>query len=109
MIRRHPNYIWEQLGDKRLVACIISDGHHLPASVIRSVVRTKSTLHTIITCDSAGLAGCPPGRYQIESGEVEILPEGRSSWLRIRSISRDRPIDGRLRRPCDPGRRSLAA
>lgn len=77
MIRRHPNYIWEQLGDKRLFACVITDGHHLPASVIRSIVRTKSTLHTIITCDSAGLAGCPPGRYQIESGEVEILPEGK--------------------------------
>ncbi len=77
MIRRHPNYIWEQLGDKRLIACIITDGHHLPASVIRSVVRAKTTLHTIITCDSAGLAGCPPGRYQIESGEVEILSEGK--------------------------------
>lgn len=77
MIRRHPNYIWEQLGDSRLTACLITDGHHLPASVIRSVVRAKSTLKTIITCDSAGLAGCPPGRYQIESGEVEILPEGK--------------------------------
>ncbi len=77
MIRRHPNYIWEQLGDKRLFACVITDGHHLPASVIRSVVRAKSTLHTIITCDAAGLAGCPPGVYQIESGDVEILPEGK--------------------------------
>lgn len=77
LIRRHPNYIWEQLGDKRLFACIITDGHHLPTSVIRSVIWAKSTLHTIITCDSAGLAGCPPGRYQIESGDVEILPEGK--------------------------------
>lgn len=77
MIRRHPNYIWEQLGDSRLFACLITDGHHLPASVIRSIVRAKSTLHTIITCDAAGLAGCPPGRYQIESGDVEILPEGK--------------------------------
>jgi N-acetylglucosamine-6-phosphate deacetylase len=77
MIRRHPNYIWEQLGDSRLTACLITDGHHLPASVIRSIVRTKSTLHTIITCDAAGLAGCPPGRYEIESGTVEILPEGK--------------------------------
>ncbi len=77
MIRRHPNYIWEQLGDKRLIACLITDGHHLPASVIRSVVRAKSTMNTIITCDAAGLAGCPPGVYQIESGAVEILPEGK--------------------------------
>ena len=45
--------------------------------MIRSVVRAKSTLHTIITCDAAGLAGCSPGVYQIESGAVEILPEGK--------------------------------
>jgi N-acetylglucosamine-6-phosphate deacetylase len=77
MLRRHPNYIWEQLGDPRLFACVITDGHHLPASFIRSVARAKSSLHTIITCDAAGLAGCPPGVYQIESGAVEILPEGK--------------------------------
>lgn len=77
LLRRHPNYIWEQLGDRRLFACVITDGHHLPASVIRSVVRTKSTLHTIITCDSSGLAGCPPGVYQMEAGAIEILPEGK--------------------------------
>ncbi len=77
MLRRHPNYIWEQLGDHRLFACLITDGHHLPPSFIRSVTRVKSSLHTIITCDAAGLAGCPPGVYQIESGAVEILPEGK--------------------------------
>ncbi len=77
MLRRHPNYLWEQLGEARLYACLITDGHHLPASFIRSVVRAKSSLHTIITCDAAGLAGCPPGVYQIESGAVEILPEGK--------------------------------
>ena len=77
MLRRHPNYIWEQLGDHRLFACLITDGHHLPPSFIRSVMRAKSSLHTIITCDAAGLAGCPPGFYQIESGAVEILPEGK--------------------------------
>ena len=32
---------------------------------------------SIITCDAAGLAGCPPGVYQIESGDVEVLPEGK--------------------------------
>lgn len=77
MLRRHPNYIWEQLGDRRLVACIITDGHHLPDSVIRSIVRAKSTLTTVITCDASGLAGSPPGVYQIESGDVEILSNGK--------------------------------
>src|SRR5262249_47440351 len=48
MIRRHPNYIWEQLGEPRLVASIIADGLHLPASVVRSIVWAKSPQKTII-------------------------------------------------------------
>lgn len=75
-IRRHPNYIWDQLGDARLVPSLITDGHHLPPAFIRSVIRTKGAGRIIITCDAAGLAGCPPGTYRIESGEVEVLPDG---------------------------------
>ena len=76
-IRRHPNYIWEQLGDSRLIPSIITDGHHLPSSVIRSIIKTKGKANVVITCDSAGLAGCPPGRYSLDSGDVEILENGR--------------------------------
>lgn len=76
-IRRHPNYIWEQLADPRLNASIITDGHHLPESVIRAIIGTKSTQRTIVTCDAAGLAGCPPGVYQDGSMELEILEDGR--------------------------------
>ncbi|MEX0725784.1 MAG: amidohydrolase family protein [Planctomycetaceae bacterium] len=77
MIRRHPNYIWEQLAEPRLIPSIISDGHHLPASVVRTIIKTKGVENTIITCDAAGLAGCAPGRYQIEGIDVEILDDGR--------------------------------
>lgn len=76
-IRRHPNYIWEQLGNRRLWASIITDGHHLPPSVARSFVRAKTPARTIITCDAAGLAGCPPGVYDEGSIKVEILEDGR--------------------------------
>ncbi|VAX38309.1 N-acetylglucosamine-6-phosphate deacetylase [hydrothermal vent metagenome] len=77
VMRRHPNYIWEQLGDSRLMASIITDGHHLPASVVRVIIATKKISGTIITCDAAGLAGCPPGQYTEGSLEVEILEDGR--------------------------------
>ncbi len=77
MIRRHPNYIWEQLGDPRLSASVIADGHHLPASVLRSILRTKSTRNVILTCDAAGLAGCPPGIYTEGPMQMEILDDGR--------------------------------
>lgn len=76
-IRRHPNYIWEQLGDPRLYASIITDGHHLPASVVRSFIGMKTPLRTIITCDAAGLAGCPPGEYSEGNIAVEILDDGK--------------------------------
>lgn len=76
-IRRHPNYIWEQLGDSRLTASLITDGHHLPASVVRSFIGAKTPMRTILTCDAAGLAGCPPGVYSEGAIDVEILDDGR--------------------------------
>jgi N-acetylglucosamine-6-phosphate deacetylase len=76
-LRRHPNYIWEQLGEPRLWASIITDGHHLPDSVIRTIIATKTPQHTIITCDAAGLAGCPPGSYSEGPLKVDLLEDGR--------------------------------
>ncbi len=77
MIRRHPNYIWEQLGEDRLWASLITDGHHLPKSVVKSMVRAKTPGRVIVTCDAAGLAGCPPGIYREGPMDVEILDDGR--------------------------------
>ncbi|MDB5389861.1 MAG: nagA [Planctomycetaceae bacterium] len=77
MMRRHPNYIWEQLGEPRLYASIIPDGHHLPASVVNAIVKTKTPYRTILTCDASGLAGCQSGFYELGSGRFELLPDGR--------------------------------
>jgi N-acetylglucosamine-6-phosphate deacetylase len=77
MLRRHPNYIWDQLGESRLMASLITDGHHLPASVVRSIIRAKGVENVIITCDASGLAGLPPGEYHEGPTSVEILPDGR--------------------------------
>ncbi|TWU12724.1 N-acetylglucosamine-6-phosphate deacetylase [Symmachiella macrocystis] len=77
MLRRHPNYIWEQLAEDRLHTSIICDGHHLPASVVKTILRVKSPQQTILTCDAAGLAGCPPGEYRNAGVDVEVLADGR--------------------------------
>ena len=77
MMRRHPNCIWEQLGEPRLYASIITDGHHLPATVVNSIVRAKTPYRTILTCDASGLAGCAPGIYELGSGRFELLPDGK--------------------------------
>src|SRR5436305_1458777 len=62
MLPRHDNYIWEQLAADNLWASIIVDGHHLPPSVVQSIVRCKTPSRLLLTCDASPLAGLPPGR-----------------------------------------------
>lgn len=77
VMRRHPNIIWDQLGEPRLSASLITDGEHLPDSVVRSIVWAKSPARCILTCDASGWAGCAPGVYKNDLAEVEVLAEGR--------------------------------
>lgn len=77
MLPRHDNYIWEQLAADGLWASIIADGHHLPESVMRCMVRGKTPARMILTCDASPLAGAPPGRYRQWEYEFEVLPIGK--------------------------------
>lgn len=77
MLPRHTNYLWEQLAADGLWASFISDGHHLPASFIKCILRCKTLERCIVTCDASSLAGCPPGRYAHWDSELEVLPSGR--------------------------------
>lgn len=77
MIHRHRNYIFEQLADNRLSASLIVDGHHLPPNLVQTFIKVKSPKRTILTCDAAGWAGCPPGVYESKLGRSEILDNGK--------------------------------
>lgn len=74
-IRRHPNYIWEQLAHDDLYASIIADGHHLPASVVKSFARVKGPERLALVSDAVSLGGLPPGLYS--GGRHEVLPSGK--------------------------------
>ncbi len=80
-IQRHPNYIWDQLADDRLVASLIVDGHHLPPAVVKSLVRGKTPQRVVLVSDMTGIAGIvgkEPGVYEQTSlGSVEVLEDGR--------------------------------
>jgi N-acetylglucosamine-6-phosphate deacetylase len=76
-LRRHPNYIWDQLAEDRLLASLIVDGHHLPAEVVQTFVRAKTPDRCLLISDLSGLAGLPPGRYDTELCSLEILSDGR--------------------------------
>lgn len=78
MIRRHPNYIWDQLADDRLSAGFIFDGHHLPPAVMRTVVRAKGIERTVLVSDAVLAAGMPPGDYHLADGlPITLQPSGR--------------------------------
>jgi N-acetylglucosamine-6-phosphate deacetylase len=78
LIQRHPNYIWDQLAEDRLSAGFIFDGHHLPPSVMKSVVRAKGVERSILVSDAVSVAGRAPGTYRLfDDIEVELRPEGR--------------------------------
>lgn len=77
MLRRHPNYLWDQMAEDRLTAGLIVDGHHLPPEVVKSMVRAKTPRRIFLVSDVSGLAGMPVGRYTSSGCELEILPDGR--------------------------------
>lgn len=79
VLARHPNYIWHQLGDDRLWASFIPDGHHLAPAVLKSMVRAKRDRFVFVT-DCVALGGMPPGTYRsLVGGEVEVHANGRLS------------------------------
>ncbi|HEX4149365.1 MAG TPA: amidohydrolase family protein [Pirellulales bacterium] len=77
VLRRHPNYIWDQMAEDRLSASLIVDGHHLPPEVVKCMVRAKTPERCILVSDLSGLAGLEPGRYTSSGCELEILTDGR--------------------------------
>jgi N-acetylglucosamine-6-phosphate deacetylase len=78
MIRRHPNYIWDQLAEDRLAAGFIFDGHHLPPAVMQTMVRAKGLERSILVSDALSVAGLEPGEYALPDGaSVTLHASGR--------------------------------
>ncbi|MGA2589268.1 MAG: N-acetylglucosamine-6-phosphate deacetylase [Bryobacteraceae bacterium] len=77
VMRRHPNYIWEQLAEDRLMADFIVDGIHLPPSFLKVALRAKTLDRSVLITDAAAPAGCPPGRYQLGEQAVELTSDNR--------------------------------
>lgn len=77
-IPRHSNPIWSQLAEDRLTACFIADGHHLPADILKVMLRAKGVPCSVLVSDSVALAGMPPGTYATPvGGQVELRADGR--------------------------------
>ena len=77
LLRRHPNYIWEQLAEDRLMAGFIVDGIHLGAAFLKSAIRAKSVDRSVLVTDASTPAGATPGRYYLADQPVDLTEDGR--------------------------------
>ena len=92
VLRRHPNYLWEQLAEDRLMADFIVDGIHLPPSFLKVALRAKTVARSVLVTDAAAPAGCPPGRYQLGEQAVELTADNR-----VMLVGRERLAGSALR------------
>lgn len=79
ILPRHPNPLWDQLDEDRLMVTIIADGYHIPESFVRVVVKAKTIQRVIVVSDAVPVAGLPPGRYTMMGQEV-MLSESGPAW-----------------------------
>jgi N-acetylglucosamine-6-phosphate deacetylase len=79
MLPRHPNVIWELLAADALFASFIVDGHHLPATTVKAMVRAKGANRTILVTDAVAAAGCAPGIWTLGGVRCELTENGRVS------------------------------
>ena len=77
LLPRHDNPIWAGLANDGLVAMAISDGHHLPAPLLKTMIRAKGVGRMAIVSDASPLAGLPPGRYTDLGIDAVLEPSGR--------------------------------
>ena len=77
ILRRHPNYIWDQLADDRLHADFIVDGIHLESAFLRVALRAKTVERSILVTDASTPAAAAVGRYYLGEQAVDHTPDGR--------------------------------
>lgn len=75
-IDRHRNPIWTGLANDDLTAMIITDGHHLPADVVKCMIRCKTPDRIIVTSDASSAAGLPPGKYKVLNNDAVLYENG---------------------------------
>ncbi len=72
---RRPGVLEAALLMDELDVEVIGDGMHLPASLLKLIVKTKGMDHIILVTDAMRAAGRPAGHYKLGS-----LKEGQTVW-----------------------------
>jgi N-acetylglucosamine-6-phosphate deacetylase len=77
VLRRHPNYLWDQLAEDRLSASFIADGIHVGEAFLRTALRAKTVPRAVLVTDASSPAGAAPGRYRLGEQDADLTTDGR--------------------------------
>lgn len=77
MLNRHKNPVWAGLANDDLTAMMITDGNHLPAALIKTIVRTKGAERCVVVSDASSPAGLSPGQYEVFGHQIVLEESGR--------------------------------
>jgi N-acetylglucosamine-6-phosphate deacetylase len=69
---RHNNVLWPQLADDRLIGAFIADGFHLPADVLKAMIKAKGLDRTILVTDAVCAAAAPVGTYSLGPLKIQV-------------------------------------
>jgi N-acetylglucosamine-6-phosphate deacetylase len=102
LLPRHPNYLWDQLAEDRLMASFIADGIHLPPAFLKVALRAKGAERSILVTDAVTPAGCPPGCYRLGEQKVDLTSDNRvvlagQTRLAGSALRMDRGIENLMR------------
>jgi len=76
LIHRHQNSIWAGLANDQLTAMIITDGCHLPVSLIKTIIKVKGIKNTILVSDVSPFGGMKPGIYNLWGMDIILKKNG---------------------------------
>lgn len=77
VLPRHPNYLWTQLAEPRLIAGLIADGHHLPDSTLATMLAAKREHGAVLVSDAVATpASLVHDGVSSVGGGVEIAADG---------------------------------
>ncbi len=77
VIKKQPNYIWEQLAEDRLTASFIADKIHVQRGFLKASIQAKGVDRSVLVTDASAPAGCNPGRYHLGAQPVDLTEDGR--------------------------------
>lgn len=102
VMRRHPNYLWDQLAEDRLMADFIVDGIHIGPAFLKTALRAKGIERSVLVTDASAPACAKPGRYYLGEQAVDLTEDNRvvlagTEKLAGSALSLDRAIENVMR------------